>query len=270
MTEPRAGAEAEEALLLEILAVSLRFGGLQALDNVELQVSPREIVGLIGPNGAGKTTLFNCISGFYTPDQGRIFLHGHDVTGLRPDERTRLGLGRTFQQGGLVESFTVLENVMVAQHRNLRYGAASGMFGAPDSWAEEGVVRGRALEVLDYMGLAHLANSPLAGLPYGLLKQIEVAAVLGTDPDLLILDEPLAGLAPEETEVFRDRILDMRRELDLTVVVIEHHVPFVLRTCDYIYVLNYGQVLAEGEAEEIRGDPAVAEAYMGEGATTLA
>lgn len=269
MAEPRT-VETESPLALETVGVSLRFGGLQALSEVELQVNRREIVGLIGPNGAGKTTLFNCISGFYTPDEGRILLHGHDVTGLRPDERTRLGLGRTFQQGGLVESFTVLENVMVAQHRNVRYGAASGMFGAPESWAEEEAIREKALEVLDYMGLAYLADSPLAGLPYGLLKQIEVAAVLGTDPDLLILDEPLAGLAPEETDAFRERILDMRGELDLTVVVIEHHVPFVLRTCDYIYVLSYGQILAAGEPEEIRKNPAVAEAYMGEGATALA
>lgn len=250
--------------------VSLRFGGLQALDSVNFEVKDGEIVGIIGPNGAGKTTFFNCISGFYTPDTGRIYYQGNDITELRPDQRVHLGIGRTFQQVGLVRSFSVLENVMVSQHQKIRYETASGLFGAPNSWEEEAVVRDRAFEVLDYMGLIHLAHESLDGLPYGLLKQCEVAAVLGTDPDVLMLDEPLAGLAPEEASALGDRLLEMREDLGLTIVIIEHHVPFMLRVCDYIYVLNFGQLLAEGEASDIRGNPAVAEAYMGEGATALA
>jgi len=258
-----------ETPLLQALEVSIRFGGLQALDRVNFQVNDGEIVGLIGPNGAGKTTFFNCVTGFYAPNTGQVAFRGKDITGLRPDQRVHLGIGRTFQQVGLVRSFTVLENVMVAQHQKIRYDTGGGMFGSPMSFAEERLVRDRAFEVLDYLGLAHLAHSTLDNLSYGTLKQVEVAAVLGTDPDVLMLDEPLAGLAPEEGEVFGDRILEMREELGLSVVVIEHHVPFVLKVCDYIYVLNFGQLLAEGEPADIRKNSAVAEAYMGEGATAL-
>ncbi|HVM39431.1 MAG TPA: ABC transporter ATP-binding protein [Acidimicrobiia bacterium] len=259
----------EHDVVLATEEVSIRFGGLQALDSVTFEVHDGEIVGLIGPNGAGKTTLFNCVTGFYTPNSGRVFFRGRDITDFRPDDRTHLGIGRTFQQVGLVRSFTVLENVMVAQHQKIRYDTAGGMFGSPASFAEERIVRERAFEVLDYLGLIHLAHERLDGLPYGRLKQVEVAAVLGTDPDVLMLDEPLAGLAPEEGEAFGDRLLEMRDELGLTVLIIEHHVPFMLRICDYIYVLNFGQILAEGEADDIRRNVAVAEAYMGEGATAL-
>lgn len=262
-------AEALEIPIFQAEEVSIRFGGLQALDGVNFQVNDGEIVGLIGPNGAGKTTFFNCATGFYRPDTGRVYYQGRDITELRTDQRAHLGIGRTFQQVGLVRSFTVLANVMVAQHQKIQYDAGSGMFGSPASMVEERVVRERAFEVLDYMDLVHLAHSRLSGLPYGILKQVEVAAVLGTDPDVLMLDEPLAGLAPEEVEQFGERLLTMREDLGLTIVVIEHHVPFVLRVCDYIYVLNFGQLLAEGEPSDIRGDSAVAEAYMGEGATAL-
>ena len=262
-------ADLIEVPILHTEEIALRFGGLQALDRVTFQVNDGEIVGLIGPNGAGKTTFFNCVSGFYTPDTGRVYYRGRDMTDLRPDQRVHLGIGRTFQQVGLVRSFSVLENVMVAQHQKIQYDTGGGMFGSPQSLAEERLVRERAFEVLDYMGLLHLAHTRLGDLSYGTLKQVEVAAVLGTDPDLMMLDEPLAGLAPEEGERFGDLILEMREELGLTVVVIEHHVPFVLKVCDYIYVLNFGQLLAEGEPHDIRGNVAVAEAYMGEGATAL-
>jgi branched-chain amino acid transport system ATP-binding protein len=256
--------------VLSVSDVSLAFGGLQALADVSLDVHENEIVGLIGPNGAGKTTLFNCITGFETPDAGTITIHGQRVTGLRPDERTRLGLGRTFQHVGLVRSFTVLENLLVAQHRGIRYHVGSGLFGAPSAFAEEEVIEDQALHVLDHLGLAHLADTPLSGLSYGTLKQVEVAAALATDPTILMLDEPLAGLGPRETAEFGDRLLAMRHELDLTIVVIEHHVPFVLRVCDYVHVLNFGRILAKGEPDEIRGNPIVAEAYLGDSAAALA
>jgi branched-chain amino acid transport system ATP-binding protein len=250
--------------------VSIRFGGLQALKDVSFQVNEHEIVGLIGPNGAGKTTFFNCVTGFYEPTEGDVFIRGERVTHLRPDQRTVRGIGRTFQHVGLVRSFTVLENLLVAQHRNVGYGAMSGLGAMPWALDEEKVLRDRAYELLDYLGLLDLADQQLAGLPYGTLKQIEVAAVLATDPDVLMLDEPLAGLGPEESDAFGDRLLEMRRDLGLTVVVIEHHVPFMLRVCDYVYVLNFGQLLAEGKPEEIRGNRDVAEAYLGEGAVALA
>ncbi len=255
--------------VLETENISIRFGGVQALDSVNFKVNDYEIVGLIGPNGAGKTTFFNCVTGFYKPNTGTVKYRGQDITAFRPDQRTHLGIGRTFQQVGLVRSFTVLENLMVAQHQKVQYGAGAGMLGLPSALAEEKVLKERAYEILDFMGLLHLADTTLGGLPYGILKMCEVSAVLATDPDVLMLDEPLAGVAPEEGELFGDRLMDMRRELGLTIVVIEHHVPFMLRICDYIYVLNFGKLLAEGKPEEISGNTAVAEANMGEGATAL-
>lgn len=256
--------------VLEARNVSIRFGGVRALDDVDFSVGEWEIVGLIGPNGAGKTTFFNCVTGFYKPDTGRIVVRDADVTDLRPDERTHLGIGRTFQQVGLVRSFTVLENMLVAQHQKVRYGAGSGMFGMPWSYREERILRERAMEILDFLELDHLADARLSGLPYGTLKMVETAAVLATDPDILMLDEPLAGMGPEEANAYGDRLLEMRRELGLTIVMVDHHVPLVLRVADYVYVLNFGRVLAEGDAEGIRDNKAVVEAYMGEGATTLA
>ena len=250
--------------------VSIRFGGLQALDSVSFQVNDHEIAGIIGPNGAGKTTFFNCVTGFYRPDSGDVRIHGKSVTELRPDQRTHLGIGRTFQQVGLVRSFTVLENLMVAQHQKIGYAVSAGMTGMPWARQEEKVVRERAFEVLDYLELTHLAKAPLSDLSYGMLKQCEVAAVLATDPDILMLDEPLAGLGPGESDEFGNRLLEMRRDLGITIVIIEHHVPFMLRVCDYIYVLNFGKLLAEGKPAEIRTNRDVAEAYMGEGAATLA
>jgi branched-chain amino acid transport system ATP-binding protein len=256
--------------VLSASGISIRFGGLQALQDVSFEVNENEIVGLIGPNGAGKTTFFNCVTGFYKPNSGEVAIHGVDVTALRPDERTALGVGRTFQHVGLVRSFTVLENLLVAQHRKVRYGITSGLLGLPWSTGEERVLKQRAYEVLDYLNLGALAHTHLSELSYGTLKQVEVAAVLATDPDILMLDEPLAGLGPEESEAFGNRLLDMRHDLDLTIVIIEHHVPFMLRVCDFIYVLNFGQLLAQGKPDVIRGNRDVAEAYMGEGAVALA
>jgi branched-chain amino acid transport system ATP-binding protein len=250
--------------------ISIRFGGLQALDNVTFRVNEHEIVGLIGPNGAGKTTFFNCLTGFYKPTQGEVFIRGEDVTRLRPDQRVHLGIGRTFQHVGLVRSFTVLENLLVSQHQKVGYGIAAGMAAMPWTFSEEHVLRDRAFAILDYLELTHLANERLQNLSYGMLKQVEVAAVLATDPDILMLDEPLAGLGPEESEEFGNRLIEMRRDLGITIVIIEHHVPFMLRVCDYVYVLNFGKLLAEGKPETIRTNRDVAEAYMGEGAATLA
>lgn len=256
--------------VLEVEGVGIRFGGVQALSNIDFRVNDSEIVGILGPNGAGKTTLFNCVSGFYTPNEGRIRIHDEDVTDKRPDERAARGLGRTFQQVGLVRSFSVLENLIVAQHKSVKYGLFSGLAGLPWTLAEERELRRRAMRVLEFMGLAHLKDSPVGGLPYGTLKMCEVAAVLATDPDILMLDEPLAGTGPEEGEEFCSRLEDMRRELGISIVMIEHHVPLVLKTADYIYVLNFGALLAEGLPDDIRQNEDVAEAYMGAGAKSLA
>ena len=256
--------------VLESAAVSIRFGGVQALSDVSLQVGKAEIVGILGPNGAGKTTLFNCVSGFYSPTRGRVRLFGEDVTERKPEERAQRGLGRTFQQVGLVRSFTVLENLVVAQHASVRSSGLASLFGTPGALREEQRLRENAARVLDFMGLGAFRDRRIGGLPYGTLKMVEVAAVLATDPSILMLDEPLAGASHEEGEAFCDRIEQMRAELGLTVVLIEHHVPLVLRTSDYVYVLNFGALLAEGPPEVVRDDPQVAEAYMGEGASSLA
>ncbi len=256
--------------VLEASGLSIHFGGVNALTGVDLVVDEAEIVGILGPNGAGKTTLFNCISGFYRPDRGRVRLHGEDVTDLKPEERAHRGLGRTFQQVGLVRSFTVLENLVVAQHQSVCYRDIAGVLGAPWSVREERLLRRRALELLDFMDLGHVRSRAIGGLPYGTLKMVEVAAVLATDPEILMLDEPLAGASPEEGSDFCDRLEVMRRELGLAIVMIEHHVPLVLRTSDFVYVLNFGAMLAKGTPDEVRHDRAVAEAYMGAGAAALA
>jgi branched-chain amino acid transport system ATP-binding protein len=260
---------APDAPVLEVSDVSIQFGGVRALSNVSLHVQEAAIVGILGPNGAGKTTLFNCVSGFYAPTRGRVKLFGEDVTALRPDARAQRGLGRTFQQVGLVRSFTVIENLVVAQHASVRSSGLASLVATPASVREERRLRKRADDVLDFMGLGDFRDRRLGGLPYGTLKMVEVAAVLATDPSILMLDEPLAGASGEEGSAFCDRVEQMRDELGLSIVLIEHHVPLVLRTSDYVYVLNFGAMLAQGTPDEVRDNVEVAEAYMGEGASTL-
>jgi branched-chain amino acid transport system ATP-binding protein len=250
--------------VLDVAGISIRFGGLQALSDVSVKVQEFEIVGLIGPNGAGKTTAFNCITGFYTPNEGRVRFLGQDVGELPVHERARMGMGRTFQQVGLVKGATVLENVITAQHAKVQYSAPGGIVGGGASWREEKLLRERALEILDLVGLADLAELRVAGLPYGTMKNVEMAAVLATDPEILMLDEPSSGMGPEEAHQLGDTLLRLRKELGLTILMIEHHVPLVVRVCDYVYCLNFGQLLTEGEPEEVRSHPEVVTAYLGE------
>jgi branched-chain amino acid transport system ATP-binding protein len=253
--------------VLEVRDLGIRFGGLQALDGFNFKAEEYEIAGIMGPNGAGKTTAFNLITGVYQPTSGSVWYRGTDITNLRPDQRAALGIGRTFQQVGLVRSMTVLENLLTAQHARVRYRGIEGLVGWPTALAEERQLRVQAMEVLDFMGLAHLANAHLGGLPYGTLKKVETAAVLATDPDLLLLDEPSAGMSPEESHEFGDLLLEMRRELGVTIVMIEHHVPLMVGVCDYIYVLNFGKLLVEGEPKYIQNHPEVITAYFGEETT---
>jgi branched-chain amino acid transport system ATP-binding protein len=252
--------------VLEVKDLGIRFGGLQALQDVNFVVNEYEIVGIMGPNGAGKTTAFNCINGFYTPTSGRVFYRGRDVTDLRPDQRAALGMGRTFQNIGLVRSMTVLENLLTAQHARIRYSVLEGML-SPTAVGHERRLEQRALEVLDFMRLGHLANTKLGGMPYGTLKRVETAAVLATDPDLLLLDEPSAGMSPEESHDYGDLLLDIRRQLGVTIVMIEHHVPLMVNVCDHIYVLNFGKLLVDGEPTVIQNHPEVITAYFGEETT---
>jgi branched-chain amino acid transport system ATP-binding protein len=250
--------------VLEAKDLSIRFGGVQAARDVSITVGEFEIVGIIGPNGAGKTTTFNMITGFYTPNTGKVLFRGQDITGLKVHERAALGIGRTFQNVGLVKGSTVRENLLTAQHLSARYGVLGGIIGTPAAVDEERTLRRRADALLEILQLGHLADTRVAGLPYGDLKRVEIATVLATDPEVLLLDEPSSGMGPEESERLGDVLLDMRREFGLTIAMIEHHVPLVVRVCDYVYCLNFGELLAEGVPEDVRGHPEVVRAYLGE------
>ena len=249
--------------VLEVRDMGIRFGGLVALKDVTLDVPEWEIVGLIGPNGAGKTTLFNCIMGAYQPNTGTVAYRGRDISLLPTHRRVALGIGRTFQNIGLIRGLTVLENCLVAQHPRIGYGIGTALLGTPRGYAVERRSRAYALEVLDFLGLADLAHSHLEGLPYGTLKLIEVATVLATDPDLLLLDEPSSGMGPDEAHAFGERLLELRKTLNLSVLMIEHHVPLVVGVCDYVYVLNFGQLLTEGRPRDVQRHPEVIAAYLG-------
>ena len=249
--------------VLDVRDLSIRFGGLQALSDLTLEVNEFEIVGLIGPNGAGKTTAFNCITGFYTPNSGRVTYRGQDVTKAPPHVKARMGFGRTFQNVGMVKSATALENLKTAQHAHASYDVASGLLGVGKTWPGEREMTDRADAILDLLGLAHIRDQRVGGQSYGTLKLLELGCALATDPDILLLDEPTSGMGPEESDELGERLLTLRREFGLTMLVIEHHVPLVLRVCDHVYVLNFGRLLAQGTPAEVQVHPEVVAAYLG-------
>jgi branched-chain amino acid transport system ATP-binding protein len=250
--------------VLEVKDLSIHFGGIKALQGVSLRAGEWEIVGIIGPNGAGKTTLFNCITGFYKPTTGGVAYRGKEITGLPVHERTALGIGRTFQNVGLVKNASVAENLATAQHLQVSYDPWAGIAGSPGSFEEERRIAERGALILELMQLGHVARERVADLPYGVLKRVEIAAVLATDPDLLLLDEPGSGMGPEEAHTLGDTLLGLRKEFGLTIVMIDHHVPLVTRVSDYVYCLNFGEVLAEGKPDVVRRHPEVVRAYLGE------
>ncbi len=250
--------------VLEVQSVSIRFGGIKALENVSLRAGEWEIVGIIGPNGAGKTTLFNCITGFYHPSKGEVRYRGRNISRMPVHARTALGIGRTFQNVGLVKGTTVLENLVTAQHLQVDYDPWAGIAGSPATFTEERRVDERAHQILELLDLETVGRQRVADLPYGLLKRVEIAAVLATDPDVLLLDEPGSGMGPEEARKLGDTLLSLRKEFGLSIVMIDHHVPLVTFVSDYVYCLNFGEVLAEGRPDEVRQHPEVVRAYMGE------
>jgi branched-chain amino acid transport system ATP-binding protein len=250
--------------VLETHELSIRFGGVQANLDVSVAVGEWEIVGVIGPNGAGKTTLFNMITGFYRPDSGRIVYRGRDITRLPVHERAALGLGRTFQNVGLVKGATVRDNLVTAQYLQADYGSIAGMLGSRRSFASERLLRAKADALADVLGLGDLLDTQVAGLPYGTLKRVEIATVLATDPEVLLLDEPSSGMGPEEAHRLGDTLLELRRQFGLSIVMIEHHVPLVVRVCDYVYCLDFGQLLTHGSPQDVRNHPQVVAAYLGE------
>ena len=249
--------------VLEVRDLSIRFGGLQALQDVTLEVNEFEIVGLIGPNGAGKTTAFNCITGFYKPDTGTVTYRGEDVTRVPPHRKAALGFGRTFQNVGMVKTSSVLENLKTAQHARVGYDVGTGLIGVPSVGREERELADKADAILELLGLQDVRNSRVGGLSYGTLKLLELGCALATEPDILLLDEPSSGMGPEEAHQLGERLIDLRQAFGLTMLLIEHHVPLVLSVCDHVYVLNFGRLLAEGKPSVIQTHPEVVAAYLG-------
>jgi branched-chain amino acid transport system ATP-binding protein len=249
--------------VLEVSDLTIHFGGLTAIDGLNLKVDEWEIVGLMGPNGAGKTTAFNCITGFYKPSRGQVFYRGRDVTKLPPHKKAALGIGRTFQNVGMVKSETALENLLTAQHTRAGYSAAQALSGVGTVRQREKELVAHAEAILDLLGLADIRDRRIGALPYGTLKLLELGCTLATDPDLLLLDEPSSGMGPEESDQLGERLLSLRKELGVTMLLIEHHVPLVTAVCDYVYVLNFGKLLAEGDPDSVRNHPEVVAAYLG-------
>ncbi|HXA41512.1 MAG TPA: branched-chain amino acid ABC transporter ATP-binding protein/permease [Candidatus Solibacter sp.] len=254
------------APVLEVENVTVRFGGLVAVDSASLRVPRGKIVGLIGPNGAGKTTLFNTISGLIRPTTGTVRLLGQDVSGLPAHRRAELGLGRTFQQIGLAKDQTMLDNLLLAQHLEAGYSTGRALAYTRGVAAAEEVMEARAREAITALGFDGREQTPVKRFSHGQQRIIEMGCALLTDPELLMLDEPSAGMAPGAVENLAVRLNDLRDSLGRTMLLIEHNVPLVLDVCDYIYVLNFGQVLAEGTPDEILAHPDVIGAYLGEAA----
>jgi len=251
---------------LEVQNVTKRFGGLIAVNDVAMSVQPREIFSVIGPNGAGKTTFFNLLTGIYKPDTGQVVLDGEAITGLSPDKVVAKGIGRTFQNIRLFGAMTVLENVMVARHRHTHTSYLDAIFHTPRFHREEKKSKERATQLLEYMGLSHRASELSRNLPYGEQRRLEIARALALEPKLLLLDEPAAGMNPQETEGLKAMVRKLRDELGITIVLIEHDMRMVMSISDRIVVLHYGSKIAEGTPQQIRENDQVIEAYLGKGA----
>jgi branched-chain amino acid transport system ATP-binding protein len=249
--------------LLQIEKMTHYFGGLRAVYNYNLEIEPGQVRGLIGPNGAGKTTIFNLITGIYKPTEGEILLEGKSILGLQPHQIASKGLGRTFQNLRLWRHMTVLEHVKLARYSKISYGLIGAFLGTPKRHKEEAEIEEKAYDLLELVGIRHLADQVVTNLPYGAQRRVEMARALAMEPKILFLDEPTAGMNPEELVQMMGIIRRVHNELGLAIFLIEHRMRVVMDLCEAIQTLVFGEVIAEGTPEEIRNNPKVIDAYLG-------
>lgn len=250
--------------LLKVDNLSKSFDGLKAVSNLNVELNQGQLVGLIGPNGAGKTTVFNLLTGVYEPTEGQIMFKDKSIGGLAPYTISHLGIGRTFQNIRLFADLTVIDNVKIAYHQHVSYNPLTGIFRLPGFYKGEDEMTRQALDFLKIFSLDEYAYDLAKNLPYGQQRRLEIARALATKPDLLLLDEPAAGMNPQETQNLMELIHFIRQEFDLTILLIEHDMNLVMGICEELYVLDYGMVIAQGTPEEIKNNPRVIEAYLGE------
>ncbi len=250
--------------LLEVKNLGITFGGLKAVDNFNLTLEKGALYGLIGPNGAGKTTVFNLLTGVYKPTSGTFFLDGKELKGKKPADINKAGIARTFQNIRLFKELSVLDNVKVGLHNGMKYSTVSGIFRLPSFFKTEKMMNEKALELLKVFDLDVHADTLASNLPYGKQRKLEIARAIATNPKLLLLDEPAAGMNPNETNELMDTIRFVRDHFDLTILVIEHDMSLVSGICEEITVLNFGTELAKGKTEEVLKNPEVVKAYLGQ------
>lgn len=255
--------DVEKPPVLECIHLGIEFGGLKAVDDFNITVSPTEICGVIGPNGAGKTTIFNLLTKVYAPTTGTILLDGMDTSHMDTAKVSRAGIARTFQNIRLFSNLSVEENIMVGLHNQVRYSALSSVLRLPAFWKGEKEMHARAIELLDIFDMADLAEHEAASLPYGAQRRLEILRALATNPKLLLLDEPAAGMNPSETSELMENIVKIRDQFGIAVMLIEHDMNLVMNICEGICVLNFGKIIAKGTPEEIQNNEAVIEAYLG-------